>query len=102
MKISYDDTKKKQILNELDDVRNYLDATINYVSGMSIPYGFGRRSDITTTCLNALRSSKTLIAQADHWYQKTDEGFNDKTNAIKVRASKIELIKITKKALLIK
>ena len=102
MKILYDDSKKKQIDNGLEELKNSLDAALRYAEGTSVPYAFRRRSDITSTCVTTLRNSKNLVGQIQHWYQKTNNAFNDKNNSIKVRIAKIQLLKIKKKDLLVR
>lgn len=102
MKILYDDSKKRQIDTSLEELKTSLDKALRYAEGTSIPYAFGRRSDITSTCITTLRNSKNLVGQIQHWYQKTNSAFNDKNNSIKVRVAKIQLLKIKKKDLLVR
>ena len=101
MKILYDDSKKRSIDTNLEEVSSKLDKSIRYAEGISVPYGFGRKSDIQT-CLTALRNSKNMVSQAQNWIIKTNNGFNNKTEAIKNRLSKVETKKIVKQNLLIK
>ena len=89
MKIIYDDSKKRNIDTGLEEVSSKLENTIRYAEGISVPYGFGRKGDIQT-CLSVLRTSKSLVGQAQHWITKTSNGFNTKSEAIKNRISKIQ------------
>ena len=101
MKILYDDSKKRSIDNSLEEVSSKLDKSIRYAEGISVPYGFSRKGDISS-CLTALRNSKNIVNQAQNWITKTNNGFNSKSEAIKSRLSKIENKKIVKQSLLIK
>lgn len=101
MKILYDDSKKRNIDTGLEEVSSKLEKCLRYAEGISVPYGFGRKGDIQT-CLSVLRNSKNLIDQTQNWITKTNNGFNNKSEAIKNRISKIETKKIVKQNLLIK
>lgn len=101
MKILYDDSKKRNIDTGLEETSTKLTKAINYAEGISVPYGFNRKSDIST-CLTALRNSKNLVSQAQNWITKTNNGFNSKSEAIKNRLAKIENKKIVKQNLLVK
>ena len=101
MKILYDDSKKRTIDTGLEDTSNKLTKAINYAEGISVPYGFSRKGDISS-CLTALRNTKNIVNQAQNWITKTNNGFNSKSEAIKSRLSKIENKKIVKQSLLIK
>ena len=101
MKILYDDSKKRIIDTNLEETSAKLTKTTNYAEGISVPYGFSRKDDIQS-CINALRTSKSLVNQAQTWITKTNNGFNNKNEAIKNRLSKIEKIKIVKANSLIK
>lgn len=102
MKILYDDSKKRQIDTSLEELKTSLEKTLRYAEGIYVPYAFRRRSDITSTCITTLRNSKNLVGQIQHWYQKTNNAFNDRNNSIKVRIAKIQLLKIKKKDLLVR
>lgn len=101
MKILYDDSKKRTIDTNLDEISTKLTKTINYADGISVPYGFARKDDIQS-CLTILRNSKALVNQTQNWITKTNNGFINKSEAAKKRVSKIEHTKIVKQNLLIK
>ena len=56
MIITYDDSKKTQIDNGLEDTLGKLNTAINYADGISVPYGFSRANDIGNT-VSALRNA---------------------------------------------
>ena len=101
MKLQYDDSKKKLLETNLDEITSKLNAAINYAEGISIPSSFGRSGDINL-CISNLRNAKTKIGQTQAWLVKVNNGFQTKQESAKNRVNKIENIKITKKDLLVK
>ena len=101
MIITYDDSKKTQIDNGLEDTLGKLNTAINYADGISVPYGFSRANDIGNA-ISALKSAKNIVSQAQTWITKTNESFSAKCEASKNRIQSIENKKIVKKDLLVK
>ena len=101
MIITYDDSKKTQIDNGLEDTLVKLNTAINYADGISVPYGFSRANDIGNT-VSALRNAKNTVSQAQNWITKTNNAFAAKSEASKNRTQSIENKKIVKKDLLVK
>lgn len=101
MIITYDDSKKTQIDNGLEETAIKLNTAINYAVDISVPYGFSRPNDIGNA-LSALRSAKNTVSQTQTWITKTNNAFTAKGDASKNRTQSIENKKIIKKDLLVK
>lgn len=101
MLIVYDDAKKTQIDNGLEETATKLNVALNYGVDISVPNGFSRAGDIGNA-LSALRNAKTTVTQAQAWLARTNNEFAAKNEASVKRTQLIENKKIIKKDLLVK
>lgn len=100
-KIYYDDSKIRQISNDLEETLRKINLALNHGKTIRTPYGFYRANDIQT-CLSTLTKVSGTLTSVQNWVTKTNSSFSKQTEDGKQRVQRIENVKITKQDLLVK